>query len=250
VRSCVEVLHETKADNVGGPALTRANGYIAQTIAHAYHTSFARGGAKFHDSRYEGSVATVPYGCWRKSTLERIGEFDERLVRSEDFELNLRIVSCGGTVWQSPKITSWYWPRSSLSGLFGQNFQYGFWKVAIIRKHRRITSWGNLVPGSSVLAGAILPMFAVGASLGGSAWWRKIFLDEWLALVGVYFIASLPSAFSVAMRKGWKFLPFMPVVFAVYHLSYAFGSLLAFLYRPAAWDRPNRARKILSAITR
>ena len=103
VRSCVEVLHETNADNVGGPALTRADGYIAQAIALAFHTPFASGGAKFRDPRYEGPVDTVTYGCWRKSTLERIGLFDEKLVRGQDYELNVRILSCGGTVWQSPK---------------------------------------------------------------------------------------------------------------------------------------------------
>ena len=76
-KSCVEVLNETNADNVGGPALTRADGYIAQSIALAFHTPFATGGAKFRDPRYQGPADTVMYGCWRKSTLERIGMFDE-----------------------------------------------------------------------------------------------------------------------------------------------------------------------------
>src|ERR1700682_344468 len=33
IRRCLEVLHETNADNVGGPVLTRADGYLAQAIA-------------------------------------------------------------------------------------------------------------------------------------------------------------------------------------------------------------------------
>ena len=103
VRSCVEVLQETNAENVGGPALTRADGYIAQAIAFGFHTPFATGGAKFRDPRYTGPADTVMYGCWRKSTLERIGLFDEKLVRGQDHELNARLLSCGGTLWQSPK---------------------------------------------------------------------------------------------------------------------------------------------------
>jgi succinoglycan biosynthesis protein ExoA len=63
VRTCVQVLQETNADNVGGPALTRADGYIAQAIAHAFHTRFARGGGNCRNPRYEGTVDTVPYGC-------------------------------------------------------------------------------------------------------------------------------------------------------------------------------------------
>jgi succinoglycan biosynthesis protein ExoA len=250
VRSCVEVLNETNAENVGGPILTRANGYIAQAIAYAYQTPFARGGAKFRDPRYEGPADTVTYGCWRKSTLERVGMFDEKLVRSQDYELNVRIVSCGGTVWRSPKITSSYWSRASLSGLFRQYFQYGFWKVAVIRRHPGLASRRNLVPGSCLLAGAVLPLCAAVAHLSRSIRWQNAFLYGWFALAGLYLIASFASAFTVAKREGWGFLPSLPIVFAVYHLSYALGFVLALLYRPAAGERPNPMWRVLTAITR
>jgi succinoglycan biosynthesis protein ExoA len=250
VRSCVEVLNETNAENVGGPALTRADGFVAQAIAYAFHTPFASGGARFRDPGYEGPVDTVPYGCWRKSTLERLGMFDEKQVRCQDDELNRRIVSSGGTVWQSTKIISWYRPRTTLPTLARQYFQYGFWKVAVIRQHRRFASCRNLVPGASVLVGIILPLCAGVASLGRSIWWRDVFLGEWLGLLSLYFIASFASAFFVARRNGWMFLPFLPIVFATYHLSYGLGFLLALLYRPADWDRAHPMRKALTAITR
>jgi succinoglycan biosynthesis protein ExoA len=250
VRSCVEVLQETNADNVGGPALTRADGYVARAIAYAFQTRFARGGAKIRDPQYEGPVDSVPYGCWRKSTLERIGMFDERFVRTQDYELNVRLVFSGGRVWQSPKITSWYWPRASLCGLFQQYFQYGFWKIAVCRKHGRPASRRSLVPGLCLLAGAVLLFCAAGASLGGMVWWRNSFLGFWLALVSLYFIASLTAAFSLARRKGWIFLPFLPIVFATYHLSHGLGFLLGLMYPPANWERRNSIQKVLTAITR
>jgi GT2 family glycosyltransferase len=250
VRSCVEVLQETNADNVGGPALTCAEGYVAQAIALAFHSLFARGGGKFRDPRYEGSTDTVPYGCWRKSTFERTGMFDEKLVRTEDFELNLRLISSGGKVWQSPKIISWYRPRASLSGLFRQNFQYGFWKAAVFRKHGRPASWRNLLPGMCVLIGVGLLLCAVQASLVGAARWRNVFLGVWFVLVSLYSIASFVSAFSAARRNGWMFLPFLPIVFATYHLSHGLGFLLALTYFPANWERPNSIQKVLTALTR
>jgi len=250
VRSCVEVLQETNADNVGGPALTHAEGYVAEAIAHAFQTPFARGGARFRDPRYEGSADTVAYGCWRKSTLERVGMFDEKFVRTQDYELNVRLVSSGGKVWQSPKITSWYWPRASLSGLFRQYFQYGFWKVAVIRKHGRPASWRNLVPGLCLLIGSLLLLCAAAASFAGAAQWRNAFLGVWLALVSLYSVASLASAFFVARREGWMFLPFLPVVFATFHLSHGLGFLLALVYPPAHVNRTNPIQKVLTSITR
>ena len=247
IRSCVEVLHETNADNVGGPALTRAHGYLAQAIAHAFHAPFVSGGAKFHNPKYEGSVDTVTYGCWRKSTLERIGVFDEKLVRGQDDELNVRLVSRGGIVWQSPRIISWYRSRSNLTELFWQYFQYGFWKVA---GDSQATSGHKLAKYCArfvIAGGDRLAALCGGRKLCGSL--LKRFLAV-VIFVGMYFMASIASAFLVAKKKGWLFLPTLPVVFATYHLSYALGFVLALLYRPVTWDRPNPMRRILTAITR
>ncbi len=250
VDSCVEVLGETNADNVGGPALTCADGYIAQAIAHGFHTPFATGGAKFRDPRYQGPVDTVMYGCWRKSTLERIGLFDENLVRSQDSEWNARLLGSGGTAWQSPKITFWYRPRASLSGLFRQYFQYGYWKVSVMRKHRKSASLRNLVPGTCLLAALLLLLLAASANFGGLVQWRNIFLSSLAALAGSYFAASLLASVRAAKRRGWKFLPVFPIVFATYHLSYGLGFLLAVSYRPAPRGRPSPVRKVLTAMTR
>ncbi len=132
VRRSVETLRATGAANVGGPARTRPHGYWGRAIAAAYHSPLACGGARFHNPEYEGWADTVPYGCWRKSTLVEAGLFDEALVRNQDDELNLRLWRAGKRVWQSPAIVSWYRPRGSVRQLFQQYFQYGFWKVAVI----------------------------------------------------------------------------------------------------------------------
>jgi succinoglycan biosynthesis protein ExoA len=250
VRSCVEVLYETDAENVGGPALTRAEGYIAQAIALAFHSPFATGGAKFRNPRYKGPADTVMYGCWRKSTLERIGPFDEELVRGQDYELNARLLALGGKIWQSPKITFWYRPRASLWQLFSQYFQYGFWKVAVIRKYGARSAWRNFVPGSCLLAGSALLACGVAARLLGSVGLAESFLAAWVLFAGLYVIASLASALSVARRGGWRYFPCMPIVFAVHHLSFALGFILGLVYRPVTGGTQNPARKVLSAITR
>jgi succinoglycan biosynthesis protein ExoA len=250
VKSCLEVLYEANAENVGGPALTRAEGYIPQAIAHAFHAPFAVGGAKFRDPHYEGPTSTVPYGCWRKSTLECVGLFDEEMVRGQDDELNHRIISAGGTVWQSPKIVSWYQPRANLSALFWQYFQNGFWKVAAIRKHCRPASFRNLVPATCLLLGFALPVCAAVERLGGSPKWQNIFLAAWIALAGLYLTVSYGSAILVARRAGWKFLPILPIVFATYQFSYALGFLLGLLHHPAGRHGSNPRRKVATTLTR
>jgi succinoglycan biosynthesis protein ExoA len=250
VRTCIQVLQETNADNVGGPALTRANGYIPEAIAHAFHVPFAVGGAKFRDPDYEGTTSTVPYGCWRKSTLDAVGMFDTELVRGQDDELNYRIVSTGGKVWQSPKIVSWYQPRASLSALFRQFFQNGFWKVAAVRKHGRPASLRNLVPVSSLLAGILLLLCAETASLVRMGFLQNALVTTFVVFVGLYLGASFASAALVARREGWKFLPVLPLVFATYQLPYALGFLAGFFHRPSRARTTNPATKAIALNTR
>jgi GT2 family glycosyltransferase len=234
VRECVEALERTGAENVGGPARTRAEGYWERVIAAAYHSPFAVGGARFHDVAFEGYVDTVPYGCWRRATLDRFGLFDEELVRNQDDEHNLRITRGGGRIWQTPRIRSWYRPRPSLRGLFRQYSQYGYWKVRVIRKHRVPASWRHLVPGVFVLGLVGLPLVAAGCwgvagLVGGSEGWlgrgAVWLVSLWAALVGLYLITSCGASIVAAVRgagpAGWG----MPLAFAHYHIGYGWGFL-------------------------
>src|SRR5204862_5143119 len=100
-------------------------------------------------------------GCWRKSTLEKLGGFDEELVRNQDDELNLRLIRMGGRVWQSPFIKSSYYPRAALIALFRQYAQYGYWKVRVIQKHKLPASVRHLVPASFVFTIGLLGVLSL-----------------------------------------------------------------------------------------
>jgi len=232
IRRCVEVLGITGADNVGGPARTRSNGLVGRAISAAYHSRFATGGARFHDDTFEGYVDTVTYGCWRKTTLQKLGLFDETFVRNQDDELNLRLVLSGGKIWQSPAIVSWYQPRGKLSALFQQYFQYGFWKVAVIRKHRTAASWRHLVPGGFVAGNMALLLIAVWASVFGAKWLAASAISVWEGFALLYVLLSLAASVNTARRSGWVMFPLLPMVYATYHLSYGLGFLAGLLRRP------------------
>ena len=156
IRQCLQVLDETGADNVGGPWIARGEGYIGLAIAAVFQSPFAVGGARGHNPEYEGEIDTVYLGCWRRELFDRIGFFDEELVRNQDDEFNLRLVRAGGRIWQSPRIRSWYRPRGSLRDLFRQYLQYGYWKVRVIQKHRRPAAIRHLAPAGLVISLALL----------------------------------------------------------------------------------------------
>src|ERR1051325_1065353 len=150
VRQCLAVMAETGADNVGGPMQTTAETYMERAIQAVFHSAVAVGGARSHQIDHEGFVDTVIYGCWKKSVFERVGYFDEELVRNQDDEHNLRLTRAGGKIYQSKRIRSWYHVRGSLRALFRQYMQYGYWKALVVRKHQAPASFRHLVPGALV----------------------------------------------------------------------------------------------------
>ena len=221
VQQCLATLLETGADNVGGPARTHARGYMQQAISAAYQSSFACGGARFHNVNYEGDVDTVTFGCWRRETFNKMGVFDEELVRNQDDELNLRLARMGGRIFQSPRIRCWYEPRSSLNALADQYSQYGYWKVRVIRKHRSAAALRHLVP--AIFAGSILVLSAASLFSTAALWGLT-------AVLGAYILANLAASVLICGRDRIGLLPVMPIVLATYHLSYGFGFLGGLLH--------------------
>jgi succinoglycan biosynthesis protein ExoA len=249
-RRCVETLETSGAQNVGGPARTKAEGTLQRAVQAAYHSRFSTGGAKFHDDSYSGYVDTVTYGCWRKETLLNLGLFDERLVRNQDDELNLRLTRSGGKIWQSSSIVSWYRPRADLSSLFRQYFQYGFWKVFVIRKHKIPGSWRHLIPGLFVAGNAALGILAAASAISGFHSFAEKVLLLWLFVLAAYCVASVAASFAAARRFGWMLLPYLPVTFAVFHVSYGLGFLLGSIYWPFARSAYSRLGDLFVGVTR
>jgi hypothetical protein len=100
--------------------------------------------------------------------------------------------------------------------LFNQYFQYGYWKVRVIRKHRLPASVRHLVPATFVLGMVLLPLTALLWPPAGMLW---------LALFAMYATASALTAVSASRQSGWDMLVLMPAVCACYHLGYGLGFL-------------------------
>lgn len=228
-RLCIETLEHTHADYVGGPVVAQAEGVLPRAVTAAFHSRFATGGSsRFREPNYQGWVNTLPYGAWRKTTLEKIGLFDESLVRNQDDELNIRLLSAGGKIWQTPALRSWYSPRSRLSKLFHQYFQYGFWQVPILRKHRNLSSWRKFVPVAFVFMNVTAVVTLIFGALDHSSSFRPILL-LWLILLAAYLFLDLFASLLAAHRHGWDTLLYLPLIFCIYHLSFGLGFLVGFL---------------------
>jgi glycosyltransferase involved in cell wall biosynthesis len=198
----------------GGVMETVGTTYIGRVIAAAASSPFGVGGASFRTGDTEGYVNAVPFGAHRRWIFDKIGMYDEELVRNQDDELILRIVEAGGKQYRCPSIRSVYYPRHSLRKLARQYYQYGFWRIRTIQKHGRVASLRQFVPLAFVLAWAAL--------LVTSVLWAPALLAT-AGLAGLYLLLLVAGAAESARRRGITVGLLVPVAIAVMHFAYGFG---------------------------
>jgi len=223
ISQCVRYLEQTGADNVGGLMRPVGDTYWGQAIALSTSTPFGVGDSRFHYSEKEQFVDTVYMGAFRRDVFDRIGLFDESLVRNQDYELNYRLRAAGGRIFCTPAIKSRYHPRPSLRALWQQYFQYGFWKSRVIRLHPSSTRWRHLAAPMFVLAaaGSALLACVYPGSHGGLG--NHGGLPLLAGTLGAYGAVSLGFSALLASRHGWKYLLGLPVTFAIIHISWGLG---------------------------
>lgn len=224
ISKCIKYLQEYNVDNVGGiwVTLPGADTLIAHSIALALSHPFGVGNAYFRIGSVEPKyVDTVPFGCYRREVFDKIGFFDEDLVRNQDDEFNLRLIKSGGKILLVPDIVSYYYARDSLLKLWKMYFQYGYFKPLAAQKVGAILTWRQLIPTffvSSLIISGVLSLFF------------KPFLLVSLFIIFSYLIAIVSFSFSIAFKKGFKYLFTFPIVFATLHFSYGWG------YLKGIWD--------------
>jgi glycosyltransferase involved in cell wall biosynthesis len=81
------------ADNVGGVVVTEVKNKnrISNAIKNVLSDRLGVGSAFRSGVGEIKEVDTVPFGCYKKEIFDKVGLYDERLVRNQDIELNKRI---------------------------------------------------------------------------------------------------------------------------------------------------------------
>ena len=147
----LEILSQTGAVNVGGVMAAVGQNLFERSVARAMRSSLGVGASRFHTGGMPGLVDTVYLGAFRKEALLAVGGFDERFTRAQDWELNFRLRAAGGSIHFDPRLVVTYRPRSSVSALARQYFEYGRWRRVISRRHEGTINYRYLAPPCTVL---------------------------------------------------------------------------------------------------
>jgi succinoglycan biosynthesis protein ExoA len=227
VNECVKTLTRTGAENAGGKMEGFSETPFGKAVVLATSSPFGIGNARFHFSNQEEYVDTVYLGAWPKDVFDKIGYFDEEMVRDQDDELNYRLRQRGGKIILNPRIKSTYTVRATTKGLWKQYFQYGFWKVRVLQKHPRQMSIRQFVPPLFISMLAFLSLFSIFSRLV-----RSIFA----IIAGTYVMANVLATLLTAKNNPRNVVIRLPITFAILHFAYGTGFLSGLFKFLDRWD--------------
>lgn len=229
-KSVQTLIEHKEAWCVGGPVETVNSTFIGKTIAAAMSSPVGVGNSMFRLGDYQGHVDTLAFGAYWRWVFDKIGFFDEELVRNQDDELNMRLILNGGKIYMTPSIRSRYFPRSSLKKLARQYYQYGFWRIRTIQKHKRPATVRQIIPLAFVCLWIVL-IFASLFTLSG-----KCMLTGFAAL---YLLILFLGLLDVSRKTGLKSGLISPLIFVIIHFSYGIGSLYGLIWWIVLGKKPS-----------
>lgn len=131
---------------VGGQIINEYINKTGKVISLAMGTQLGMGIGNFRTLKSSGYTDTVTSPMYPYWVFEKIGFFDEELIRNQDDDLNYRVTKAGGKIYFDASISLKYYVRGNYKDLWKQFFQYGYWKVFVNRKHRAVTTLRQLIP--------------------------------------------------------------------------------------------------------
>lgn len=233
--TCIKYLEETGADNVGGPCITvpADQSFGAQLVVAVLTNRFGVGDSRFRIGATEGFVDTVPFGAFRRELFDRIGMYNEKLVRNQDNELNARIRKLGGKIYQTPALTTEYHPAATFRDLLRQTFRQSQWHLFSIRENTASMSPRHFAPAAFLIGFLVLALLSPLSEMAFRC----------LACAGALYLAAA-ALFSLSKIHQLRptIVCCLPVAFACFHAAYGFGTLAGLKYLFAAPSpRPIRA---------
>ena len=228
----VEAL-ESGEDACGGPRpnISDEKTDWKDTLLLVERAMFGSGIAPYRRSaRRVKEVASLFHGIYRREIFDKVGLFNEKLIRTEDNEMNYRIRRAGYKLKYHEDIRSFEHIRPDLLKMMKQKFGNGYWVALTKGVEPDCISWFHMVP--AVFTSSLLACIGFYKLTDGCEFSRKLLKT----LCGGYGTAAvLMSAAASLSGKNERNITnvFLPLVFFLLHTSYGLGSLCGFLRLPS-----------------
>ena len=222
ISKCVHYLMNNHVDVVGGTIRTvsRESGLIARSISMVLSVPFGVGNSYFRTGVKRPMLVDAVFGaCYRRTVFDRVGMFNENLVRGQDLEFSMRMRASGLKVLLAPDLCSTYYARSRYGEFLKHNYVNGMWAVLPFHYAEVFpVSYRHLIPMFFVF-GLVAALLLAAVSSRYSSFIIVVML--------VYAFFTAYFAFREAVRvRDWRFTVILPLMFLSLHLSYGMGSVV------------------------
>ena len=222
VSKCIRYIEEFYTDAVGGiiKPISRNNSLIGKSICIAISHPFGVGSSAHKTGTGGTRLADTAFGvCYKKEVFEKIGLFNEKLIRGQDMEFSLRMKKAGLKILLVPEIMSYYYVLSGSKSFARHTFINGVWAILPFK-------YTNIIPISPRhLVPLIFVLSLVGSLilslLSGFFWWVFLGIILSYGIVNLYFSSRIATK-----EKDLGLLFVMPAAFTIFHFCYGLGSLL------------------------
>jgi len=220
ISGLVHSLYQLNADNVGGLWITLPGKATIKSlaIAQAISSPFGVGNAHYRlNVKAIREVDTVPFGCYRREVFDRIGLFDEELLRNQDDGFNAKLTKNGGKIFLIPDIKIRYYARTSIMSIWKMFYQYGLFKPLGNKKAGRPATLRQFVP-------PIFVLFLILSAIG------SLFLKTALVIgvfgLSIYLLVDLIFSAGISFKNSHPgLMMYLPWLFFIIHFSYGIGYL-------------------------
>lgn len=179
--------------------------------------------AAFRHKDEAGYVDTLAFAAYKRKVFEKVGFFNEKLIRTEDNEMHYRMRKAGYKFYYTPQIISYRETRPTFKKLLRQKFLNGYWIGLTTRICPKCFSIYHFVP----LAFVIGIIITTGLLFGGC--WKLAAL-MWL-IYGVFDLGMSITSYVTDPDRSVYCL-FLPALFLLLHVSYGVGILKGLILIP------------------
>lgn len=160
-------------------------------------------------------VKTMFHAAYRREVFEKVGLFNEELLRTEDNEFHYRIRKAGYRLCYDPTIVSYQYARSDFKRMIKQKYGNGYWIGKTLKVCPGCISIYHLVPFAFVMAIILTSILALWNiwQLGALMW-------------GLYAVFAIENTvISGIKNKFYVQSILMPIMFLILHISYGVGTV-------------------------
>lgn len=198
---------------------------LIQSLAAATQNSPLGNGGSAHRNVTQGKwVDHGHHALMKIRAFRSVGGYDESFSHNEDAELDLRLTRAGYRIWLTDGTGLIYYPRTSLTALARQYFNYGKGRASTLLKHRMRPK-----PRQRLIIG-VAPMMLL-APLGAVSWVFAVPILIW-------FLACLLGGMLLAFKSRRLFNILTGPIAALMHLAWSAGFWSAIARAPTQQRKP------------